>query len=105
MTTLVVLFNLKSGVTAGDYEAWAKSTDLPIVRGLKSIDGFTVYRSAALLGSDAPPPYAYSEIIHVNDMDQFGTDVGAENMQKVAAEFQTFADNPLFILSHSIESH
>jgi hypothetical protein len=104
MTTLVVLFNLKAGVSAADYEEWAKSTDLPIVRGLKSIGGFDVYRSASLFGSDDAPPFAYTEIIHVNDMDQFGQDVSAENMQKVAAAFQTFADNPTFIVSHSIES-
>jgi hypothetical protein len=104
MTTLVVLFNLKSGVSAAEYEAWAKSVDLPIVRGLPSISSFDTYRSNAILGSDEKPPYAYVEIIQVKDMTQFGTDIAAENMQKIAATFQAFADNPTFILSTSIES-
>jgi hypothetical protein len=104
MTTLVVLFNLKNGVSAADYESWAKSTDLPIVRALPSITAFDTYRSNAILGSDEKPPYAYVEIIQVRDMDQFGADIAAENMQKVAAAFQGFADNPTFILSTSIES-
>ncbi len=104
MTIVVVLFNLKAGVSVADYEAWATSTDLPIVRALKSIGGFDVYRSNGLLGSTDKPPYAYTEIIQVKDMEQFGKDVATETMQKVAAAFQTFADNPTFILSQSIES-
>lgn len=103
MTTLVVLFNLKPGVSPADYEAWATSTDMPIVRGLPSIGGFSVYRSNGLLGSEDKPPYAYTEIIQVKDMDQFGKDVATEAMQKIAAAFQGFADNPTFILSQSIE--
>ncbi len=104
MTTVIVLYNLKTGITSADYERWAKKTDLPIVRGLKSISGFDVYRCEGLLGSDNKPPYQYTEIIHVADMDQFGRDISDSTMQKVAAEFQTFADNPTFILSRSIES-
>ncbi len=104
MITVIVLYNLKPGVTPADYEVWAKTTDLPIVRGLKSISGFDVYRCDGLLGSADKPPYQYTEIIHVADMDQFGQDISTSTMQKVAAEFQGFADNPSFILSHSIES-
>ena len=103
MTTIIVLFNLKDGVSDADYEAWAKGTDLPMVRGLTSVSAFDVYRSTGLLGSDAPPPYRYVEIIHVSDMDTFGAEVGGDVMQTVAAEFQAVADNPTFILSQSIE--
>jgi hypothetical protein len=102
-TTIVCLFNLKPGVTVADYEAWAKSTDMPTVRALKSIDGFEVLKSAAVLGSDAKPPYQYIEIILVNDMAVFGGEVATEHMQKVAGEFQGFADAPCFILTQSIE--
>ena len=34
MTIIVVLFNLKPGVSAAEYEAWAKATDLPTVNSL-----------------------------------------------------------------------
>ena len=103
MSTMIVLFNLKPGVAVADYEAWAKSTDLPIVRGLKSIDAFDVYRVAGLLGSEDTPPYAYVELIQIGDLDAFGPDVGSETMQKVAGEFQARADNPVFMLANSIE--
>jgi REDY-like protein HapK len=94
---IIVLFNLKSGVTAAAYEAWALSTDVPIVRSLSSIAGFDVFKATGLLGSDARPPYAYIEIIDVADMDQFGQDIGTARMQAIAAAFQTYADTPVFI--------
>jgi hypothetical protein len=98
---LIVLFNLKPGKSAADYEAWARATDLPIVNGLKSIDRFEVFRSTGLLGSDQPPPYQYVEIIDVNDLSLFGDEVGTERMKRVAAEFQAWAD-PVFISTEPI---
>lgn len=99
MNSLIVLFNLKAGVEVGAYEDWAKSTDLPIVRGLGSVDRFDIYRTAGLFGSDADAPYQYVELIDISDLDKFGSEVAAEQMRKVAGEFQTFADNPVFMLS------
>ena len=103
MTTIVVLFNLRPEVAPETYEAWAKRTDLPLVRAQGSVAGFDVLRSQGLLGSDAKAPYAYIELIRVNDMARFGSDISAPAMQAVASEFQTFADNPVFILTGSIE--
>ena len=34
MTTIVVLFNLKRDADVADYEAWAKTVDIPNVRRL-----------------------------------------------------------------------
>ncbi|MEE2002916.1 REDY-like protein HapK [Alkalimonas sp. MEB108] len=102
MTTLVVLFNLKSDADQQAYEQWAKTTDLPTAGALPSVDAFNLYKSQALLMSDERPPYQYIEVIKVNDMAQFGQDVTTETMQKVASEFQSFADNPLFILTEQI---
>ncbi len=99
MSALVVLFNLKGNASKEAYEQWAQTTDVPTVKGLKSIDDFKVYRSMGMLGSEAKPPYEYCEIIEVNDMDVFGEEVATELMQKVASEFQEFADGPIFILS------
>lgn len=101
MTTLIVLFNLKPGVDATAYEAWARSTDLPIVRGLKSIAAFDVYRASGLL-TGGPSPYRYVEVIRVADMALFPTEVGSETMQRVAAQFREFADDPQFILTEPL---
>lgn len=100
---IVCLFNLKDGVSEADYEAWAKSTDLPTVRGLGSIGGFQVLRTNGVLGSEDAPPYRYIEIIDVDDMDAFGAEVGSETMQRVAGEFAELADNPTFITTDDIE--
>lgn len=102
MTRIVVLFNLKDAGATADYEAWAQATDLPAVNGLASVDAFTVHRCAGLLGSDGKPPYDYVEIIDVNDMSTFGAEVSDATMQKVAGEFQTFADSPIFILTEDL---
>ena len=99
MSRIVVLFNLKDGVSAADYEAWARSTDIPTVNELSSVDAFTVHRSAGLLIGDGAPPYEYVELIDVNDMETFGDEVGSETMQRVAGEFPAFADDPISILT------
>jgi hypothetical protein len=39
MSTIVVLFNLKPGVEASAYEAWARDRDLPNVKALPSVHG------------------------------------------------------------------
>lgn len=100
-TTIIVLFNLKDGVKADAYEAWAKSTDLPIVNKLGSVDSFKVFRSTGLLGGGAAP-YQYIEVLVVNDMGKLGADIGTETMQRVAGEFRQFADNPLFIMTDEL---
>ena len=85
--------------TLAAYEAWAKSTDLPVVRQLASVSRFDIYRSQGLLGSGEAAPYDYIEIIDVSDLQGFGEDVATATMAKVAAEFRSFAANPVFILT------
>ena len=99
---IVVLFNLRAGVDVATYEDWARSTDIPTVRNLDSTGGFEVLRCTGMLGTDDKPPYAYVELIDVDDMDLFGQEVTTETMQKVAGEFQAFADAPMFILTDAI---
>lgn len=97
-----VVFNLKPDIDPADYEAWARSTDIPVVRGLGSIAGFDVYRASGLLGSDAAPPFAYIEVIEVGDDAAFGADISTPTMQEIAAQFQAFADNPQFMVMQDI---
>lgn len=101
-TKIVALFNLKPGISEADYEAWAKSKDIPTVNGLKSVDEFAVFKSVGLLGSEDKPPFAYIEIIDVNDMDGFGGDVSTEAMQAIAGEFQEMAADLSFILTDKL---
>lgn len=101
-TRIVALFNLKPGISVSDYENWARAKDIPTVNGLKSVDTFEVFRATGVLGSDAPSPYAYIEIIDVADMEGFGGEVGTETMQKIAGEFQAMADDLVFILTDKL---
>lgn len=101
MTPIIVLFNLKTGVRPETYEAWARSTDLPIVRGLKSIGGFDVYKAKGLLGG-GEAPYQYVELILVKDMNAFGEDAASPTIQRVAGEFRNYADDPTFIVCETL---
>ena len=101
MSTIIVLFNLKPGADVDAYERWARTTDLPIVNALPSIERFEVLKTTGLL-TGGTAPYEYVEVLRVRDMTQLGADVATEAMQRVAAEFNTFADNPLFITTTAL---
>ena len=101
MTTVIVLFNLKSAAARADYERWAREVDLPTAGALPSVEKFEVLKATGLLTGGASP-YEYIEILRINDINQLGKDVGTEAMQKVSAQFQAFADKPLFILSEAL---
>jgi hypothetical protein len=98
MTTLIVLFNLKNPAAVADYERWAREVDVPTASSLPSVERFEVLKAKGLLGGGVSP-YQYVEIIRVKDMARLGVDLGTAAMQQVAAQFQAFADNPLFLLT------
>ena len=100
---IIVVFNLKQGVSVDDYEAWAKTRDIPGVNALGSVDGFTVHKATGVFGDEsAKPRYDYFEIIDVNDMDGFVADISTEAFQAAAAPFQEYADDPQFILTRDL---
>ncbi len=68
---IIVLFNLKPGVSISEYEEWARTRDIPGVNALSSVTSFTVHKATGLFGSDAAAPYQYIEIIDIPAMDPF----------------------------------
>lgn len=102
MPTIVVLFNLKLGASASDYEAWAKAKDIPTVKSLASVKDFRVMKMENLLGSETTSPYQYCELIEVPDMNAFFRDLGNEAVKEGAKVFNEFADNPIFIVSNPL---
>jgi len=104
VSKIIVFFNLTDAASRSAYEDWARSTDLPVVRKLPSVDSFEVHRVTGLVGSDEAAPYDYVEIIDVNSMEQFGADVSTEVMGKVAGEFRSFTDNPVFMLTDNLDN-
>jgi hypothetical protein len=101
MTTLIVLFNLKDASKRAEYERWAREVDLPTAGALPSVDQFEVLKASGLLTGGASP-YEYIEVLRINNMAQLGTDVATPTMQQVAAQFQAFADQPLFIMTEAL---
>ena len=102
MTTIFVLFNLKQGADRVEYEAWAKSTDIPVVNRLASVASFDVNRASRLLMGEGTPPFEYLEVIRVADMERFGAEIGTKSMQGIAERFQSFAEKPIFIVTETV---
>lgn len=100
---VVVLFNLKPGVSPERYEEWAKTRDIPGVRSLPSVDDFRVYRTSGLLGGEGKAPYDYVEVLDIADVDGFGKDVVGNASKAVAREFLAYADAPAFMLTEQID--
>jgi len=98
MTAIIVLFNLKPDADRDAYEAWARQTDLPIVNNLGSVEKFEILKTQGLLGG-GDSPYQYIEVLRLHDFDGLVKELATDTMQRVAAEFHSFADQPLFILT------
>ena len=99
---IIVLFNLKPGVSVEAYETWARGTDIPGVRALKSVSGYHVQRATGILGTDQASPYAYIEIIEIADMALFGEEAAGPVVQALGADMRNYADDPVFITSDEL---
>jgi hypothetical protein len=101
VATLIVLFNLKSGASRDAYERWAAERDVPTVSALTSVDSFRVLRANGLLGG-GEPPYHYIEVIEINDLARFDSELANDTIRQIASEFQQFADAPVFLLAEQL---
>jgi hypothetical protein len=90
--TMIVLVNLKEGVSPEDYEHWILESYAPAVKGLPSVEDWRDYRVRGLLGSDAAPPYRYVVTLEVNDLEQLGRDMEGEEMQSLFSELHELAE-------------
>jgi hypothetical protein len=92
MSAMIVLVNLKEGVSPEDYERWILESYAPAVRDLPSVEDWRDYRASGLLGSGAAPPYRYVVTLEVRDVEQLGRDVESEEMQRLLAELHELAE-------------
>lgn len=100
---IICLFNLKPGASIAEYEAWAKTRDIPGVNALASVTSFTVHKATGVFGDEAATPhFQYIEVIDITGMDAFIADISTEDFQAAAAPFQGFADAPQFILTEDL---
>lgn len=73
VTTMVVLVDLKEGVSPDDYS------------GMAELQG-------GLLGSDGVPPYRYVVTVEVDDFEQLGRYMAGEEMRGLLSELHRFAE-------------
>ncbi|MEO9971238.1 MAG: REDY-like protein HapK [Hyphomonadaceae bacterium] len=100
---IIVPFNLKEGTDIAEYEAWAKTKDIPTAGALPSVTNFTVHKAVSLFGDpDTAPAFAYFEILDITDLDAFTADVSDPKFQAAAAPFAEYADAPQFILTQDL---
>jgi hypothetical protein len=92
MPSMIVLVDLKEGVSPEDYERWVLESYAPAVRELPSVEDWRDYRATGLLGSDASPPYRYVVTLEILDLDQLGRDVESDEMQRLLAELHDLAE-------------
>jgi hypothetical protein len=78
--TVIVLVNLKKGVSPEDYERWILDSYAPAVRSLPSVEDWRDYRVGGLLGSEDTPPYRYVVTLEINDLEQLGRDMQGEEI-------------------------
>jgi hypothetical protein len=90
--TMLVLVNLKEGVSPEDYERWILDSYAPAVRSLPSVEDWRDYRVSGLLGSDVTPPYRYVVALEINDLEQLGRDMQSEEMQRLFSELHERAE-------------
>lgn len=102
LTRIVVLVNLKPGVSRSAYEQWARTVDLPTVNGLRSVRRFELFEATGLLGDAGEPPYDYIEVLDVDDMALFGEEVSTAAMKSIAAQFQDWSD-PVFVTTRRLD--
>lgn len=101
MSKVIVFFNLKPQTRVEDYEKFARELDLPIVNALPSVRKFEVLKALGTMAG-TPSPYQYIEIIDLHSIEQLGKDVQSEQVQKIAAQFRTLAEDPVFILTENL---
>ena len=92
MVAMVVLVNLKDGVSPEDYERWVLESYAPAARALPSVEDWRDYRASGLLGSDAAPPYRYVVTFEVRDPERLGRDMQDERMQRLFSELHELAE-------------
>ena len=84
---MIVLVDLRDGVSPEDYERWVTETYRPVVLGLQSVDDWRGYR----VGGEEDP-YRYVVTVEVNDVDGLRRDAGSEEMVRLLEELGKYAE-------------
>jgi hypothetical protein len=89
--TMIVLVNLKEGVTPEEYESWLQERYVPAILDLASVDEWHGYRVGGLPESVGDPPYQYVVSVGINDLEQLGKDMEIKRVQRLLGELGRYA--------------
>ena len=92
MPTMIVLVNLKEGVSPEEYERWIIESYVPAAKALPSVEDWRDYRVSGLLGSLARPPYQYVVTLEIKDPEQLRRDMAREEMKRLFSELHELAE-------------
>ena len=92
MPTMIVLVNLKEGVSPEEYERWIIESYAPATKALPSVEDWRDYRVSGLLGSLARPPYQYVVTLESNVPEQLRWDMASEEVQRLFSELHELAE-------------
>jgi hypothetical protein len=92
MPTMIVLVNLKRGVTSEEYERWLEERYVPAVLDLPSVDGWHGYRVVALAEAGGETSCEYVVSVAINDPEQMGRDLQSEQVQRLLEELDEYAE-------------
>jgi len=92
MPTMIVLVDLKDGVTPEEYERWLDERYVPAVLELDSVGSWQGYRVDGLVEADGEPPHEYVVSVEIKDLEQLGRDIESERMQTLLGELGGYAE-------------
>lgn len=92
MPTMIVLVNLREGVTPEGYERWLGERYVPAVLELPSVDEWHGHRVDGLAEGEGEPPYEYVVTVEINDLEQLGKDMESERVQTLLGELGRYAE-------------
>lgn len=105
MSSLILRYRLKPGVTQADFEHWVRTVDHPTMGALQRVQRFTTYRIEGLLLGEGAPGCAYVEVFDVPDLAGFAAeDMPGATVQSIMAQFMGFADAPEFMIAEVVAS-
>lgn len=99
---LIVLFNLKEGVSVEEYQLFAKNIDFPTIKSLNSTKNFSILKGLSLFGSNEPSPFQYIEIMEVSNYKDLEENLNLDAVQKMLNKFMQFAENPQLITTQKL---
>jgi len=89
---MIVLVNLKGGVSPEEYERWVLESYAPAVSALPSVSDWRNHRVSGLLGSETTPPYRYVVTLDFGDGEALGRDMARKEMGRLLEDLHRLAD-------------